>query len=478
MYRRIAFALPFLTALTAGPSQAQTAFSMLGNASPEALGTAQPFQDNDGSIPPAGDYSGPLFKLSFDWPTAPDPVTNAPWQQAIGNGPITVENAAAYADALKQAVTENGRALFTDYDNWDAAAAGWYNEPWLGVLRDAIHGTYPAGAFGPEIFPDTGLRATFQTHVLTYYDSRAAYSLYNFWGDAAMEPNLTTENAQFVEGSIVVKAAMFASTDPNQPTGWWDAMAGAQEWPLYVPVTSGGPHTVWPSYIAQFDIIVKDTQSAPQTGWVFMTLVYDASAPGDVWDKMVPLGVQWGNDPEATSADMPLTKNWINPEAPLYSTQTLGWGGRLSGPNDGGRNDIAVDGQAIQNAPNSGCISCHSTSQWNVAENKMVTFLLPSFPTASAPGFLTCNGSGQPDPDGTYICSPAPGSPEWMKWFQNRYGNVPMDEGSFATDFDEVFSFKSLPIWAKATRPHLAAAVEEPSDRRYNQYTGAPLPAE
>jgi hypothetical protein len=259
-------------------------------------------------------------------------------------------------------------------------------------------------------------------------------------------------------------------------------MKGAQEWPLYLPVGDAATPKVWPSYVAQFDIIVKDTSSAPQTGWVFMTLVYDASASGDIWDKMVPLGVQWGNDPQATTEDAPLKENWINPEAPLYSIQTLGWGGRLSGPNDGGRNDIVVDGTPIPNAPNSGCISCHSTAQWNIAENKMVSFLLPSFPSNEPPGFQTCNDKGQPDPNGTYTCSPAPGSNEWMKWFQNRYGNVPMDDGSFATDFDEVFSFKSLPLWWKAvgaTAEAEAMGVSEAAPaQRFNQYTGAPLPQE
>ena len=475
-------ALPFclLTLAFADDARAQTAFSAHGGPPLEVLQKANPFQDNNGQIPPGSEYAGPLFTLNHNWPTAPDPLKNAPWQEAIGNGPITIDNAAAYANALKEAVTENSRALIMHYDSWDAAKAGWYNEPWLGTLRESIHGSYPAGEFGPAIFPDTGLRATFQTHVLTYYDQRAAYSLYNFWGNSAMQPTLKTENAQFVEGSIITKAAMFASTDPNQPTDWWDAMEGAQEWPLYIPVGNATTPSVWPSYIAQFDIIVKDTQSAPQTGWVFMTLVYDASAPGDIWDKMVPLGVQWGNDPEATTEDAPLKENWNNPKAPLYSTQTLGWGGRLSGPNDGGRNNIVVDGKPIVNAPNSGCISCHSTSQWNVERHEMVTFLLPSFPSDDPPGFELCNGEGQRDPNGTYICSPAPGSADWMKWFQNRAGNVPMDEGSFATDFDEVFSFKSLPLWWKAVgaKTEAMAVSDAMPAQRFNQYTGAPLPQE
>ena len=251
---------------------------------------------------------------------------------------------------------------------------------------------------------------------------------------------------------------------------------------MSLPVGQGTTPQVWPGYVAQFDIIVKDTQSSPKTGWVFMTLVYDSNAPGkDPWDKMIPLGVQWGNDPEATKAGMPLKENWNNPMAPKYSTQTLGWGGRLSGPNDGGRNDIVVDGKPMPNEPDSGCMSCHSTSEWSVAKSRMMSFLLPSIATDSPPYFQTCNKDGKVDPNGTYICSPAPGSKAWMKWFQDRPGNVAMDPGSFATDYDEVFSFKSLPLWCKATQPQCKTMnlmlVNPAHGRNFNQYTGAPLPA-
>ncbi len=318
--------------------------------------------------------------------------------------------------------------------------------------------------------------------MLTYYDQRAAYSLDHFWGRSAMKPTLKTENAQFVASAIVVKAAMFASTDPKQPTGWWDAMQGAQEWPLYIPVGKATTPSVWPSYVAQFDIIVKDSQSSPQTGWVFMTLVYDASAPGDVWDKMVPLGVQWGNDPEATT-EAPRSRRTGSIPRPLYSTQTLGWGGRLSGPNDGGRNDIVVDGKPIRECPR---FRLHELPQHRAVECRPAR-------DGDLPAPVLCHRRpeisgrlpalqrrGEQDPNGSYICSPAPGSAGWMKWFQNRRGDVPMDRGSFATDFDEVFSFKSLPLWWAAVNPSGAAmAVQEGAPaQRVNQYTGAPLPQE
>lgn len=463
---------------------AQTAVKAPFQAAPpdaKLLRSATPFQNNNGMIPPG---KQPLFKLNHAWPNELPPLSDMPWRKAIHNGVITTQNAAAYAEALKAAVAKNGRNLIMHYDSWNAAKAGWYNEPWLGSLREAIHGTYEAGEFGPSIFPDTGLDVTFNTHVVTYYDARAAYSLHRFWGDSAMKPDLRTAAAQFEEGAIVVKAAVFASEDAKRPLGWWEAMKGAQTWDMYVgiPQKDGKvtPPQVWPGYVAQFDIIVKDSQSSPDTGWVFMTLVYDAAAQGDIWDKMVPLGVQWGNDPQATAADMPLKENWINPAAPKYATQTLGWGGRLSGPNDGARNDIAVDGTAMTNAPDSSCMSCHSTSQWNVKAHRMDSFLLPSFATSDAPGFKLCGADGKPDQkNGAYICSPKPGSAQWMKWFSNRLGTVPMDAGSIATDFDEVFSFKALKLWWAATGPTGQPAPQllrlPGHTRKFNQYTGAPL---
>jgi hypothetical protein len=73
------------------------------------------------------------------------------------------------------------------------------------------------------------------------------------------------------------------------------------------------------------------------------------------------------------------------------------------------------------------------------------------------PSFLLPDLSNKPDvtADG-YLVSPPPGSPDWLRWFQNRRGNVPMDQGSIAGDFDMVLTFKSLPLMesAKSHQPH------------------------
>lgn len=446
-----------------------------------------PFVTNNGQIPPQGQYSGPLFQLSHNWPTqALPPFANPPWSKAIGGGTINKTNAAAYVAALKDYVSANARQLILDYQNWDAAKAHWYNEPWLGSIRESIHGTYAGSQFGPSIFPGTGLTATFDTYVLTYYDERAAYSQYKVWKADAANPDVKTENFQFDEGSVIIKVALFVSDEPKKQTNWWPVTNGAAVWPLYIaiPEEKPGPVAVLNSYVMQFDIIVKDTTSAPKTGWVFSTLVYDASASGNAWDKMVPLGAMWGNDPNVNSAlkpPPPLNETWINPAAPKYSTQTLGWGGRLSGPNDAATNDIQVGKELLTNAPNSSCMSCHSPAEWQPQQHKMLSFLLPSYPNPSPPPppFKPCG------PKGSYICSPAPASADWFRWFQDRLGTEPFDAntGSVATDFDMVFAFKTLPMWWRATGPAdqpplfgmrlLHNGVAPP--KAFNEYSGAPL---
>jgi hypothetical protein len=448
-----------------------------------------PFRTSNGLIPSPSQYQGPTFTLNHDWPShALPPMENPPWLKAIGGGTINPQNAAAYVGALKQYVGANARQLLLDYKNWDAANAHWYNEPWLGSTRESIHGTYPAGQFGPSIFPGTGLKTTFDTHVLTYYDERAAYTLYKVWGSGAMNPDIKTENFQFDEGSVIVKAAVFVSDDPAVQKDWWPLMDGAAVWPIYtaIPEQAPGSSAVLNAYVIQFDIIVKDSVASPRTGWVFATLVYDRKALGDAWDKMVPLGAMWGNDPEIDSdakKSLPLQETWINPAAPKYSTETLGWGGRLAGPNDGARNDIQVGKKQLDDHPNSSCMSCHGPAEWQPAQHKQISFLLPSYPNPQpGPPYKPCPDTKTGE---WYICSPAPGSTDWARWFQDRPGTEPQDPdtSSAATDYDMVFAFKSLPMWWKAVGPKgvpMPFAVRSlhhgaQAPQQYNEYNGAPL---
>ncbi|MFC5509789.1 hypothetical protein ACFPOU_01455 [Massilia jejuensis] len=418
---------------------------------PAASAAADPYLDHNGHTPPRSDYAGPLFKLSHAYPSGL-PAPAMPWRAAIGNAPITVANAPVYVQALKDHVAQDMLALLAGDGGWDPGRRGWFNDPWLGPQREAIHGML----LGHErvddgLFKKSGLTKPFTTYVITYYNRTAAQTIGAIWRDPHV-PRLGGGATQYADGSITVKLA-FTTAGPHD----WPAMRGAPSWPMMMTANATTGHydrpTLGKAYLMQLDIVVKDRQSAPQTGWVFTTLVYDRAArPGSdgVWDQMVPLGAQWGNDPRVDSAanpGAPLFESWINRNAPPYALETLGWGGRLSGPNDLGVNDLSVVAAGrrslVRRAPNSSCLSCHGASQWNPANpaKGMASFMMPLVPPAPD----AAANAGAP-----YLNSPAPGAAAWLRWFQNRAGDVPMDAGSIAGDYDLALTFRVLPAWHAA----------------------------
>ena len=123
------------------------------------------------------------------------------------------------------------------------------------------------------------------------------------------------------------------------------------------------------------DFAVRDPRSP--IGWVFGVFLYDGSRNNEnvspslilgtrkelkkhpqPWDRLTPVGIQWGNDPrltqEAIDNGEKLQECWINPRAEDLRVKlggarpSWGWNGRLNGPAD---NFI------------SSCASCHSLAQ-------------------------------------------------------------------------------------------------------------------
>ena len=443
-----------------------------------------PFAHNNGMIPPPDEYDGPFFQMSFDYPdkhprrgqtygnSNPRYRGNSilnwrkslrgidekkqvhrhkgvrgggpfPWTAVLGGKPISKKTAPAYAEALKNYVSEDMRVLIYDYPNWDAAKAGWYNSPWIFPVREAIHGAYLGSTFVPDTFPKSGLKTTMSTYVLTYFDEVAALQLREVWGSSAAQPQIAAAGGQFPEGSVIVKAA-FTTANGEE----WPPMKGAFPWQMYIPPeTDNGPSgdaVVQDVQFFQFDIIVKDSYAAPRTGWVFMTLVYDKSFPHrDNWDQMIPLGVMWGNDPEVVSPIEPpypeLGETWINPQAPTYSTETLGWGGRLSGPNDGAVIQPAyLEGQGlVDRLPASSCMSCHLTAQY-----PFQSFLLP-VPLE--------NGEPRIKDNALYPYTPA--SANYMSYHQSNPGTSALDKSSFGLDYGMVLAFKATRYWGECVLP-------------------------
>jgi hypothetical protein len=153
--------------------------------------------------------------------------------------------------------------------------------------------------------------------------------------------------------------------------------------------------------------MVKDMR-AP-SGWVFGTFQYNGGievAAEARWDRLVPVGMMWGNDPGITdsasqNADMnetrinkELQETVINPDQSELPATHLGWNGRLNGPVDNGM---------------SSCMSCHQTAQ---------------YPTKSplSPLFLPVKDR------------PMRGSPQWMRWFRNIACTDAFDPGMMSTD--------------------------------------------
>lgn len=432
-----------------------------------------PFINSALPNPPKSIYDGRLFQLRHDYPSSLPSDSELPWKAVTRNGPITSQNADAYVQALKAYVSADMQKLLYSYDQWQALEVPWWESIWIGTEREPIHGLYVGSGFPAGTLPEQSLDLT--TYVLTLYDRRAAVTLGNIWGttrEQAFNPNLTNPAAQFAEGSVIVKFAFVTPCGAD-----WAPMKDAYSWPIYFtlnesngsgnnPAKSRCPQngsdgsSATPAltnvYLMQFDMIVKDSVAAPQTGWVFSTLVYDKDAPGKTaWEKMIPLGATWGNNPQvvnkAASALTPpvtinknLSENWINPRAPLYATATLGWDGRLSGPNDGAVVTPAWAGSHYfpKGMATVGCLGCHSNAQY---EQK--SFLLPT--TTYPPQTVNAPGSSS-----QALMLHEPGSAGWMKWFQNRSGSKPMDPGAgqIGLDYDMVTAFKAIPMWQAAIK--------------------------
>lgn len=414
---------------------------------------------NSKITPPIG-YEGTTFKLKHDYPESLPPIETFPWKTVTGNGAITSENAKEYVEVLKEYVGGDMRKLLFGYKDWDAENENWWQSIWLGTQREPIHGMYVGSEFDAHTLAEQDANLT--TFVYTLFDKRAAVTLNKIWGtdlEGAENPKLNNaDNAQYAEGSVVIKFS-FVTASGNE----WPPMKDAAPWTIFSNIDPNTGSTyenkgaeLREVYLMQFDIIVKDSQAAPKTGWVFSTLVYDKDADGkDAWDKMIPLGATWGNNPEVVNTnnsaiippvtvDMALTENWINMKTPEYARSTLGWGGRLSGPNDGAVVDNATtqSGKKYKAIATVGCLACHSSAQYT-----QKSFLLPTIAFPSSSGFPPLYD---------------PGSDGWMKWFQDRDGKTPMDEGEgqIGLDYGMVTSFKAIPMWQAAMKTKKEASDE------------------
>jgi len=399
-----------------------------------------PYAINNGLIPPKSVYDGPLFKLNVDYPSSlPENIT-IPGREALNGNPISKHNALEYVYELKSFVESPMKTLIEDPEAWNnSPQAGWYSMLWAGEDikatgwegREAIYGTYTGQIQPASVYADSHLTANLRNYAAIYFNKVAATTLHKVWqkchpGSNDCPPSLENNEAQFPEGSVIIKAAS-ASASPEE----WPVLEGAAKWQIYrKPFDLNGTINyaepeLMDTYVTIFDIIVKDYSASPETGWVFTTLVYDKDAPGSSpWERMVPLGAMWGNDPDINSTYDPhanLEETYVNPNAPEYATVTLGYGGRLSGPFDiSVKDDVYIGERLVNRLPSSSCMSCHGTVSYVKSDKGMPTYLYPAKTPITEP-----------------LRMYSPGSDAWNRWFQNRPGTQPQStrSGAIALDY-------------------------------------------
>jgi hypothetical protein len=336
------------------------------------------FRDSADVPPP--NWHGPVFKLSHNYPKT-RPTCEAPWlkRQVSFNSPNpSWSDWAGYVQDIVDYVKQGQDKNLTD--GWNLNVSGqtrWFHIPWMAYDgergREFVHGltnelstaqTTFKGPNGQPVGRGTG-KATlrdkptangvdplYETWSVGMYNPCGAYPIGQVFPPSGEPATYTKDGKNFArglpfpEGTVVIKllnttangndvAYMKGSTN-------WKANAHKQLSPTEYSTCEREVRDV---HLVQIDLAVVDERSP--TRWVYATLAYDGRMPGPtVWDRLVPLGVQWGNDPQSfpavpQSQSQPLRETVLNT---INIPEHYGCNKRLAG---------AVD------QPNSSCVSCH-----------------------------------------------------------------------------------------------------------------------
>tara|TARA_R110002096_G_scaffold265299_1_gene458757 strand:+ start:5622 stop:7103 length:1482 start_codon:yes stop_codon:yes gene_type:complete len=305
--------------------------------------------------PPSG--AKEVFQLSQDYPKTFTPETY-PW---LAHDFKTKPN--DYIKAVLNYCLEGN--IEVDFKGQSNQVRKWYHAPWMhddgnpiGNGREYIHGlTRERGTPKFEIHDKQDVRL--ENWAVGMYSAPGGFTIGNVWSSPDVNPDPT--KAQFPEGTVTFKLLFTDGAVDKVPF-----LDGSLQWQANIYECGSNSckqkgrinRTV---SLLQIDVAVKDKR-ALKTGWVFGTFMYDASASGNtVWEKMVPVGLSWGDDANVKSdlnkdgafVNKDLKETYLNPnliedKTKTYTNQAYvkyhGLGGRLNGPVDN---------------PISSCISCH-----------------------------------------------------------------------------------------------------------------------
>ena len=304
--------------------------------------SAQTFPSSNDPIPTG--WTGPVFKLRQDYPATKPAAGPKPWKSfSFKTQPVE------YLQSVLSYCEEGNVAV--DWQLEKNTVRNWYHAPWLHTTangREFVHGlTGERSSRKHELAPtQTG---PFANWAVGFYNAPGGYAIGRVWKN----PNAPKPSAAvFPDGTVACKLLFTTASVAQVPY-----LKNSFAWQANASTTSGGPRSIQTVRLLQVDVAVRDSRASSTTGWVFGTFVYDGNAAGATpWDRLVPVGLMWGNDPTVTEATKTATtqlkQTFINPA--VGPPQHLGRAGRLNGPVDN---------------PKSSCLSCHSTAEWQAMSN-------------------------------------------------------------------------------------------------------------
>ncbi|MGV3614003.1 MAG: hypothetical protein ACO1SV_01590 [Fimbriimonas sp.] len=335
----------------------------------------------DYGVPKPTSWSGEVFRLSQDYPVLPPTNFEKPWKEFDFR-----TNWSEYLAAVLNYCKEGN--LEVDWNGAKNRTRSWYHVPWLHWGRNGreyIHGLTHERPVSPlELGPKQV--TPWQNWAVGLYNDVGGYVIGKVWADKD-KPDPT--KALFPDGAVSIKLLFTEAPESEVPY-----LVGAKEWEasiyskINIPTNPRETRVIKKLRLLQIDVAIRDDRADDTTGWVFGTFTYNGKLKGQtVWDRMVPVGLMWGNDETVTAAGG-LKETIINPSADL-PPQHLGWNGRLNGPVDN---------------PNSSCLSCHSTAQ--------TPFQVPTPPAWERQG-----------------------GKEWMRWFRNLKPGTAFSPGAYSLDY-------------------------------------------
>jgi hypothetical protein len=342
-----------------------------------------------GFLPPSKQYKGRVFTLSQKYPKVEPDKSLRPsfleidfqkkWREYL-------------LGAQEYCFQENvlGGDFADDFDAANRTQPTWFHVPWQHYGpngREGVHGLTKEAPVQPQQLAISQTYRGGQMYAVGLYNIFGGYTIGKVWADK-QHPKM--KDIHFPVGTVVMKV-LFTDVPSEQVP----SLTNPLKWNAYVTENYDSANRVFNDMtLIQMDLMVRDDR-APH-GWVFGNYQYNGKMNNkNKWKNLVPVGIQWGNDPEVndgtwgeysnpvpvvTRRNPHLKQTIINPDDTELPPTHLGWNGRLNGPAD---NYL------------SSCMSCHMTAQAPARSPSSPLFLV-------APEKI-----------------PDVGSKDWMRWFQN-----------------------------------------------------------